>query len=156
MEILARPLTPEAFAPYGEVVEAPADPGRVYFASSVGNLRPAADPKLWLLRKLPASPPLEFGALERHQFSSQSFVPLEVGRWIVVVAPHEPRGGPDVGCVQAFMALPTQGVTYRPNVWHGALTVLDKPARLCVFMWLDGTPADEEIVTVRPFIVRPS
>lgn len=153
-EIFARPLTHEAFAAYGDVVEAPTDPGRAYFAGSLGNLRPGAEPKLWLLRKLPASAPLQFHSLERHQFSSQSFVPLEVGRWVVVVAPHHTSGGPEVGGVQAFLARPTQGVSYRPNVWHGALTVLDKPARLCVLMWLDGTGADEEIVPVRPFVVR--
>jgi ureidoglycolate lyase len=155
-EILARPLSAQAFAPYGDVVEAPAKPGRAYFETSVRNLRPVADPRLWMLTRLPASPPLEFTSLERHQFSSQSFVPIEIGRWIVVVAPHAEQGGPDVSRVQAFMALPTQGVSYRPDVWHGSLTVLDRPARLCVFMWLDGTQADEEFVSVPPFIVRPA
>jgi ureidoglycolate lyase len=154
-EVFARPLSSEAFAPYGDVVEAPAQPGRAYFESSIGNLRPAAEPKLWMLTKLPAAPlPLEFRALERHQFSSQSFVPIEIGRWLVVVAPHDAQRGPARDRVEAFLALPTQGVSYRPNVWHGALTVFDKPARLCVFMWLDGTAADEEIVAVPPFIVR--
>jgi ureidoglycolate lyase len=154
-EIYARPLSAQAFAPYGDVVEAPAQPGRAYFETSIGNLRPGAKPKLWMLTKLPAAPlPLEFKSLERHRFSSQSFVPIEIGRWLVVVAPHAADGGPAVDQVEAFLALPTQGVSYRPNVWHGALTVFDKPARLCVFMWLDGTAADEEIVSIPPFIVR--
>jgi ureidoglycolate lyase len=26
--------------------------------------------------------------MERHEFTSQSFVPIEVGCWLVVVAPH--------------------------------------------------------------------
>jgi ureidoglycolate lyase len=154
--IFARPLTAEAFASYGDVVEAPASPGRAYFETSVRNLRPGAHPRLWMLTKLPASPPLEFRSLERHQFSSQSFVPIEIERWIVVVAPHAAQGGPDIERVQAFMALPTQGVSYRPDIWHGSLTVLDRPARLCVFMWLDGTSADEEFVSVPPFIVHPA
>ena len=154
-EIFARPLSAEAFAPYGDVVEAPAQPGRAYFESSIGNLRPGAEPKLWMLTKLPAAPlPLEFHSLERHEFSSQSFVPIEIGRWLVVVAPHAAQQGPAIDGVEAFLARPTQGVSYRPNVWHGALTVFDKPARLCVFMWLDSTAADEEIVAVPPFIVR--
>ncbi|HEY7245195.1 MAG TPA: ureidoglycolate lyase [Xanthobacteraceae bacterium] len=155
-EITARPLTADAFTAYGDVVEAPAQPGRAYFETSVRNLRPDAYPRLWMLTKLPASPPLEFSSLERHQFSSQSFVPIEIGRWIVVVAPHAAQGGPDIERVQAFIALPTQGVSYRPDVWHGSLTVLDKPARLSVFMWLDGTSADEEFVSVPPFIVHPA
>jgi ureidoglycolate lyase len=154
-EIFARPLSAEAFAPYGDVVEAPVQPGRAYFETSIENLRPNASPKLWMLTKLPAAPlPLEFTALERHRFSSQSFVPIEIGRWLVVVAPHGAQGRPALDQVEAFLARPTQGVSYRPDVWHGALTVFDKPARLNVFMWLDGTAGDEEIVPVPPFVVR--
>jgi ureidoglycolate lyase len=154
-EIIARPLSAEAFAPYGDVVEAPERPGRAYFETSIGNLRPAALPRLWMLTKMPAGElPLRFALLERHEFSSQTFVPIDVGSWLVVVAPHAPDGGPDVDRVEAFLAKPAQGVSYRPNVWHGSLTVFDKVARLTVFMWLDGTQADEEAVAVQPFIVR--
>ena len=155
MELIARPLTAEAFAPYGDVVEAPANPGRAYFATSLGNLRPNAQPRLWMLTKLPAAGlPLEIAALERHEFSSQSFVPIEIGRWLVVVTPQTPRGRPDVARAEAFMAHARQGVSYRPNTWHSGLAVFDKPARLTVFMWLDGTASDEEIVPVSPFRVR--
>jgi ureidoglycolate lyase len=155
VDLIARPLTPEAFAPYGDVVEAPADPGRAYFETSLGNLRANAQPRLWMLTKLPAPGlPIEITSLERHEFSSQSFVPIEIGRWLIVVAPHAPKGGPDVGRAQAFIASPHQGVSYRPNTWHSGLNVFDKPARLTVFMWLDGTSADEEIAPVPPFCVR--
>ena len=149
LELVARPLTEEAFAPYGDVVEAPEKPGRAYFATSLGNLRPHAQPRLWMLRKMPVSGlPLEIKSLERHQFSSQTFVPIEIGRWLVVVAPHHANGGPDIERAQAFLPTPYQGVSYKPNTWHGGLNVFDKPARLTVFQWLDGTAADEEIVSV--------
>lgn len=155
--IIARELSAEAFAAYGDVVEAPAQSGRAYFNTSVINLRASAQPKLWMLTKQPAAPlPLQFDLLERHQFSSQSFVPIDLSRWLVVVAPHSERGGPDVDRVEAFLADPRQGVSYRPNTWHGSLTVFDKVSRLTVFMWLDGTPADEEIVAVPPFMVAES
>jgi ureidoglycolate lyase len=154
-KITARPLSAEAFAPYGDVVEAPAQPGRAYFDTSLRNLRPSARPKLWMLTKLPVPPlPLKISALERHEFSSQTFVPIDIGRWLVVVAPHSPSGGPAVDRVEAFLPTVTQGVSYRPNVWHGGLNVFDRVARLTVFMWLDGTPADEEVVAVPPFIVH--
>jgi ureidoglycolate lyase len=157
LELIARPLTAAAFAPFGDVVEAPAKPGRAYFETSLGNLRPEARPRLWMLTKLPvAGLPLEIDSLERHPFSSQTFVPLEIGRWLVVVAPHAPGGGPDVKRAQAFLPTPLQGVSYRPDTWHSGLNVFDKPARLSVFMWLDGTAADEEIVAVTPFIVKTS
>jgi len=154
-EIVVRPLSAEAFAPYGDVVEASANPGRTYFATSLGNLRPAAEPKLWMLTKLPSSaPPLEFDSLERHQFSSQTFVPIDVDSWLVVVAPRASEGGPALDRIEAFSATPKQAVSYRPNTWHGSLTVFSKVARFSVLMWLDGTPADEEIIRVPPFVVR--
>jgi ureidoglycolate lyase len=157
LELIARPLTAEAFAPFGDVVEAPAKPGRAYFETSLGNLRPEARPRLWMLTKFPvAGLPLEINSLERHQFSSQTFVPIEIGRWLVVVAPHAPGGGPDVKRAQAFLPSALQGVSYKPNTWHSGLNVLDKPARLSVFMWLDGSTGDEEIVSVTPFIVKSS
>jgi ureidoglycolate lyase len=155
LDLLASPLTLEAFAPFGDVVEAPEKPGRAYFETSLGTLRPAAQPRLWMLTKLPVPGlPIEIAAMERHEFSSQSFVPIVIGRWLIVVAPHAPAGGPDVGRAQAFIANERQGVSYRPNTWHSGLNVFDKPARLTVFMWLDGTSADEEIVPVPPFRVR--
>jgi ureidoglycolate lyase len=155
MEIKARVLTAEAFAPFGDVVEAPAHSGRAYFSTSLANLRPAAPAKLWMLTKQP-SPflPLRIETLERHAYSSQTFVPIEIGRWLVVVSPSDARGGPDVTRAQAFLPTARQGVSYRPNVWHSGLHVFDQVARLTVFMWLDGTAADEEIVPVAPFIVR--
>ncbi len=155
MDITARALTAEAFAPFGDVVEAPAQSGRAYFSTSLGNLRAASEPKLWLVTKQP-SPflPLRFDTLERHAFSSQTFVPIDVGRWLVVVAPTATGSGPDIERVQAFLPTPRQGVSYRPNVWHGGLHVFDKVARLAVFMWLDGTADDEEFVAVTPFVVR--
>jgi ureidoglycolate lyase len=156
MDVRAKALTADAFAPFGDVVEAPAKPGRAYFASSLGNLRTAAAPKLWMLTKQP-SPflPLRIDKLERHAFSSQSFVPIDIGRWLVVVAPSDTRGEPDVARAKAFLPSAGQAVSYRPNVWHCGLHVFDQTARLAVFMWLDGTRTDEEIVPVSPFTVHP-
>jgi ureidoglycolate lyase len=97
--------------------------------------------------------PLRIEALERHAFSSQTFVPIDIGRWLVVVAPSDDQGRPDVARAHAFLPSPRQGVSYRPNVWHSGLHVFDRVAHLTVFMWLDGTAADEEIVPVAPFTV---
>jgi ureidoglycolate lyase len=155
LDFIARPLTAEAFAPFGDVVEAPAQPGRAYFETSLATLRNNAAPRLWMLTKMPVKGlPLEITSLERHQYSSQSFVPIEIGRWLIVVAPHASQGGPDVARVQAFLATPLQGVSYKPDTWHSGLNVFDKPARLTVFQWLDGTATDEEIVPVQPFTVH--
>ncbi|MBX3501977.1 MAG: ureidoglycolate lyase [Alphaproteobacteria bacterium] len=154
MRLLARPLTAEAFAPYGEVLTPPKDPGRAYFESALANSRANARPSVSLSHRVPLERPvLESDLLERHEFSSQTFVPLDVSRWLVVVCPHAPGGGPDAAKAIAFVAGPGQGVTYRADTWHHGLTVLDRAARFAIFMWRDGGPTDEEFVRVPPFTV---
>jgi len=158
MEIQAEPLTAEAFAPFGDVLTRPTDPGRAYFEKSLGNLRPNdAWPSISMSMKLPTlETPVVATLLERHEFSSQTFVPLEAGRWLIVVAPHALEGGPDMSGVKAFVATAEQGVTYRPNTWHHGLTVLDQPARMAVFMWRNGKAGDEEFAPVPPLTIKVS
>ena len=145
-------LTPEAFAPYGEVLEAPAEPGRLYYEKALGNGRPGAWPSLSLSCRDPhPGGPLRVHRMERHAFSSQSFVPLGAVRWLVLVAPHAAVGGPDMARAEAFVADPGQGVTYGADVWHHPLTVLDALGRFAIIMWRDGTEGDEEFVAVAPF-----
>ena len=154
MIVQAQPLTREAFAPFGDVIDIPDQAGRTYYEDALGNLRPAAKPSLSVsLKAETPDRPLKADMLERHEFSSQTFVPVDVKRWLIVVAPHAKQGGPDVAQVRAFIANGKQGVTYKPNTWHHGLTVLDQPGRFAVFMWRAGTE-DEEFVPVTPFTVR--
>ena len=95
--------------------------------------------------------PLISSTMERHPFSSQSFIPLDAGPWLVAVAPHASGGGPDMAQARAFVARPDQGVTYAADVWHHPFTVLERPARFAVLMWKEGTPSDDEFVEVAPF-----
>lgn len=153
-QINPSPLTAEAFAPFGEVLEAPSEPGRRYFDEALGNARAHARTSLSLAR-VPPTPerPLVARQMERHAFSSQSFVPLGTARWLVIVAPHGRDGKPDAAAARAFVAGPGQGITYRADVWHHPLTVLDAGAVFAVLMWRDGSSGDEEFVDVEPFLV---
>ena len=154
MEFVPQKLTAEAFAPFGDVFEAPQEAGRTYYEDALGNLRPAARPSLSLTHRIETPDrPLKSEMMERHEFSSQTFVPVDVGRWLIVVAPHAKAGGPDMARAVAFIASCKQGVTYKPNTWHHGLTVLDKPGRFAVFMWRAGIK-DEEFVPVAPFSVK--
>lgn len=145
--VRVEPLTAEAFAPFGDVIERPGDVGRLYYSKALANGRPAAQPSLSLTMSRPiAGLPHTAVRMERHEFSSQSFVPIEVARYLVVVAPHDASGRPDGARMKAFLARGDQGVTYGMNVWHHPLAVLDRPGRFAVFMWLVGGPGDEEFV----------
>lgn len=152
--IHVEPLTQEAFSPFGDVIHIPDEPGRMYFDEALGTLRPHARASLSTVMRAPAPPlPIRIDMLERHEFSSQTFIPLGAASWLVVVAPHAPDGGPDASQARAFLATGSQGVTYRANTWHHSLTVLDMPSQFAVYMWRDGTADDEEFVPVSPFTV---
>jgi ureidoglycolate lyase len=157
VQIDPEPLTKEAFAPFGDVIDLPTSTGRTYYEDALGNLRPAARPSVSVSQREPTTErPVAADLLERHEFSSQTFIPLDVDRWLIVVAPHAAAGGPDISGVKAFIADGRQGVTYRPNTWHHGLTVLDRPGRFAVFMFRDDSSGDEEFVSVRPFTIRVS
>lgn len=74
-------------------------------------------------------------ALERHPHSTQSFLPIRAGRWLVVLAPTLPDGTPDMANVRAFLAGPEDAICIGRNVWHAGLTVLDGPAEFAMMMW---------------------
>jgi ureidoglycolate lyase len=149
MRIVAEPLTAEAFKPYGAVLEGPAIPGRVYFNAALANGRAHAPVSLSVATVAPTKElPLVVKVLERHEHSSQSFIPLSVSRYLVLATRDAPGGGPDVSRLRAFVARAGQGVTYAMGTWHHPVTVLDTPASFAVLMWRDGTVGDEEFVPV--------
>jgi ureidoglycolate lyase len=149
LKLIVEPLAADPFEPFGDVLEIPHASGRTYFNRALANLRPSARPSLSLSHKEQLSSlPLRVLQMERYEFSSQSFVPIDVGRWLVVVAPHAADGGPDMAGARAFLAGPNHGVTYGASVWHHPLTILDRPASFAVFMWLEGCRGDEEFFTL--------
>ena len=152
MQVL--PLTAEAFARYGDVLYIPTTNGRHDAGASLLSSRPAARPSLTLSQRDPVALPLKVTRMERHRYSSQTFLPLAPARFLVLVAPHDGDGGPDMGQAQAFLAGIGQGITYGADVWHHPMAVLDEPARFAVLMWQDGGEEDEQFVDVRPFALE--
>lgn len=141
-------LTQEAFAAFGQVIEMPTETSRQYFSAALSNRRPQARPSLSMAYRTPSPLPLTATQMERHRFSSQSFIATDVSRWLVMVAPHHPNGGPDMAAARAFLPRPGQGITFAADVWHHPLTVFDRPGTFAIYMWLDGTVGDEEFFTL--------
>lgn len=149
MQIVAEPLTARAFEPFGAVLEGTPAPGRHYLTDTLANGRAGAPISLAVATVAPKdAPPLDVTVLERHAHSSQTFIPLQVSRYLVLATLDAPGGGPDLSRLRAFLARAGQGVTYAMGTWHHPLTVLDGPATFAVLMWRDGTSADEEFVPV--------
>jgi ureidoglycolate lyase len=142
------PLTADAFAPFGDVVEPPALGDRVSLLETLGGTDGAAMARLSFSHAAPLPLPLVARQMERHNRSSQCFVPMEAGRWVVIAAP-DAGGRPDMAGLRGFVARPDQAVNYHRGVWHHPSRVLDRAARFVVFMWTTGeTALDEEWATL--------
>jgi len=107
--------------------------------------------------------------LERHPFTSQTFIPLGLSpseanqaRYLVVVAPTLPpssadgmlpipsandlpgRGLPDLAKIKAFMARGSQGVTYGAGTWHAPMIVVGrKPVDFVVVQFANGVALED-------------
>lgn len=129
-EIVAQPLTAAAFAPYGEVIALDrAEPGSDAWAAALENRRPEARLNVSISRSSPVGLPLKVKAMEMHPHSAQTFLPIEIARYLILVCGQTSDGGPDIGGMRAFVAGPDQGINYKPATWHHPFTVLDRPSR---------------------------
>ena len=146
MRLVVEPISEEAFAPHGTVVRAPADLGRNSYYDALMNTRPNARATLSASRALPKTLPLVGAVMERHAFSSQTFFPLDVARYVVVVAPDGPSDRPDMTRARALVVPGNTAITYSAGSWHHPMVALDQPACFSVLMWRDGTAADMETV----------
>lgn len=152
MKLIVEPISTESFAPYGTMVRSPADIGRTAFPDALTNKRPHARATLSASRALPQALPLTGSAMERHRFSSQTFFPLDVVRYVVIVAPNSATGLPDMERARALLVPGDTAITYAADTWHHAMIALDRPACFSVLMWRDGTDDDMEVVALdRPF-----
>jgi ureidoglycolate lyase len=137
MKIRIEQLTKEAFATYGEVVEAagareiPINQGYAVRRNALGTVDIATnsgDVNISLFVAQPRPKPIAIEVMERHPDGSQLFYPLQDRDWLVVVCddPHQ------VDTYRAFLATGQQGVNYARNVWHHPLLVLDADSRFFI------------------------
>ncbi len=146
MRVAAEPITPEMFEPFGTIISAPPSIGRESFAHALDHdQRPAV---LSTTHVGPSDLPLTINQLERHPHSSQTFLPLDVSRWIVVVSP-----GPTADGLRAFTVGSGLGVSFNRGTWHAGLTALDRAASFAVLMWKDGETDDEFVLLEATVIV---
>ena len=135
-DIAVEPLTPAAFAPFGEVLEAAGPPDRLNNRGLCGRWHDRAQidiaegrAGISLFRSKIAALPLEIELLERHPLGSQAFLPMEGTPWLVVVAPDAGRAP---GRPRAFRARGDQGANIGRGVWHAVLTPLAPPGLFAV------------------------
>ncbi|MBX9694898.1 MAG: ureidoglycolate lyase [Cyanobacteria bacterium] len=153
-----KPISRAAYQVYGDLICA--DEGRAFVSSNMGtakrfnhltpvdNNRPtSAKLNLCVFRCQPTNLPLEIKLLERHEFSTQVFLPMKDDALFVVIVC---LGGdkPDLNTLRAFIVDGAIGISYRPGVWHYPMTALEKGIDFSCLVWEDGSKQDCEIVSL--------
>ncbi len=131
-----RPLTPAAFAPFGDVIDTNGAPDKIINQGQCGRYHDRArmdfaDGRagISLFDANPRSLPYRLDMVERHPLGSQAFIPMTHQPFLVIVAPDE-NGTP--GAPLAFVTEPGQAVNYHRGTWHGVLTPLHAPGLFAV------------------------
>ncbi|WP_300032585.1 ureidoglycolate lyase [uncultured Roseobacter sp.] len=157
-DIKCEPLSAEAFAPFGDVLDCSGDPDRMINAGLCGRYHdlaalsfgPDGRAGISLFHARPRSLPYTFDLLERHPEGSQAFLPMSADPFLVIVAPDE-NGHP--GSPRAFLTAPHQGINFFAGTWHGVLTPLAAPGIFAVVDRIGDTPNLEEVLLDPPCIV---
>ena len=146
--ILALPLTHEAFAPFGQVIQSYEDITAAPRSIKITPANFGTATKYHKLSLLDSSYPVGAGAttgisvyrcqpakivkrgarreirlhaLERHPYTNQAFLPMGHDKdktYLVVVAKNGSDDRPDVGSLRAFVARADQGIVYNTGVWR--------------------------------------
>jgi len=137
-ELTPEPLTAEAFAPFGRVIEASDEAvkldinqGHAIRYDRLAEIDVADEGGAGAISLFRARPleELVLRKFERHPLGSQSFMPLSGRPYLVAVAP---AGDFDPTQIRLFRAEGHQGVHYRKGTWHHFLLVLEADADFLV------------------------
>ncbi len=155
--IKAQPLTAEAFAPFGDVLEVRGAPDKMINAGLCGrhhdraqmDFGPEGRAGISLFDAEPRALPYTLELVERHPEGSQAFLPMHSNPWLVIVA----EAGDAPGPIHAFVAAPGQGVNFHRGTWHGVLTPLHAPGLFAVVDRIGATPNLEEFPLDPPVVI---
>ncbi len=136
MRIKTEPLTAEAFAPYGDVMQAAGTPDKMINQGKCGRFHDRArldfsDGRagISIFKGEKETLPLPLQMVERHPDGSQAFVPMSADPFLVVVA--EDDGGVPKN-PRAFITGPGQAINFHRGTWHGVLAPLSEPGLFTV------------------------
>ncbi|MEP0941728.1 MAG: ureidoglycolate lyase [Rhizobiaceae bacterium] len=158
-DLIARPLTKELFAPFGQVIE---KQGAESFLINNGNCRrhhalsladvtgEGAQVGISIFAGQPYALPLQLSLVERHPLGSQAFYPLGQQQWLVIVCDDD--AGRPVS-PKAFLAAADQGISLNRGIWHGVLTPLVEASDFLVVDRIGEGNNLEEFTFSEPYAV---
>ncbi len=159
MIIETEALTADAFAAFGDLLEAAGTPDKLinndncrrYHDRAKLDFGQGGQAGISIFMAKSCALPYKLELLERHPDGSQAFIPMSLERYLVIVA--EDADGTPLN-IRAFIAEPGQGINYHRNVWHGVLTPLAKPGLFAVVDRIGGTQNLEEHRLNIPHIIK--
>lgn len=160
VKVRAEPLTPEGFAPFGGVISADHQIKNVQssaanygtavkihkvapvvnnYSACPSGKKPTANWNIFrcsapkhLIQQSGRNKIYTSKVLERHPFSTQTFLPmgqnLEKVSFLVIVAETDKSSDqklPDPNLIKAFVCKGNQSVTYGAGTWHAPMVVID-------------------------------
>lgn len=130
------PITAQAFAPFGDILEAAGEADKIINQGLCGRFHDRAKIDLTdgragisIFKSEARVLPYKLAMVERHPDGSQAFIPMSFDPFLVVVAPDE---GGRPGRPMAFRTEAGQGINFHRNIWHGVLTPLAEPGLFAV------------------------
>lgn len=147
--IIARPLTADAFAPFGDVLSVDGAPDKLINQGLCGRYHdraqldfgPGGRAGISLFKAELRTLPYRLDMMERHPDGSQAFLPMDAHGFLVIVAADE---GGTPGEPVAFLTRPGEGVNYHLGTWHGVLTPLAGNGLFAVVDRIGDTPNLDE------------
>ncbi|WP_333663689.1 ureidoglycolate lyase [Acinetobacter sp.] len=146
--IQIQPLTQESFASFGDVIQKenkdffPINNGLTerYHALSLAQVSgDNVAVGMSIFHNLAATElPFQIEMLERHPYGSQSFIPLQQQKFVIVVALPFDETRPDEQQIYAFLSNGKQGVNYHQGVWHHPLLTLEANSDFLVIDRIGG------------------
>lgn len=148
MKIIIEPMTADAFAPFGDLLEAKGMPDKMINQGLCGRFHDRArmdfsDGRagISIFHAEKRDLPLKLDLVERHPDGSQAFVPMSHQPFLVVVA-EDQNGTPQN--IRAFLTEAGQAINIHRGVWHGVLTPLHDPGLFAVIDRIGEGPNLEE------------
>ncbi|MBO9451626.1 ureidoglycolate lyase [Tropicibacter sp. R16_0] len=156
-QITIQPISAQAFAPFGEVIEVAGEPDKIINQGQCGRYhdRVTLDfvegrAGVSLFNANPRSLPYTLDLVERHPEGSQLFVPMTEHPFLVIVAKDE---GGRPGRPLAFETKAGQAINFHRGTWHGVLTPLHAPGLFAVVDRIGEGANLEEHWFDTPFVV---
>jgi len=153
-----KPLTPQAFAPYGDVIEVSGDPDKIINQGMCGRHHDLASldfadghAGISLFDAKARHLPYVVDMMERHPLGSQAFIPLNPITFLVIVA-DDNNGTPTNP--QAYTTSLGQSINLHRNVWHGVLAPLFTPGVFAVIDRIGEGPNLQEHWFPDPYVIE--